>query len=192
MLCFTVGAGPAFVISVTGLDFWAAFKLGLSCLSQLSAALVLGILVGLFARGEEAPAEAHGGASSASMPVSSALVEAASDGASSMISMCSLCHPVFRSACDPGSKRHILLLKEVFSSFGLPDRIASSLVPVLLEVTTGSTAAAAGVALHFFPSPWAGPGFADFQIFYAPVRFFFQGSLSSFPSVSRTAVSPLH
>ena len=90
MLCFTVGAGPAFVISVTGSGLLGSVQTGIILfISQLSAALVLGILVGLFARGEEAPAEARGGASSASMPVSSALVEAASDGASSMISMCS-------------------------------------------------------------------------------------------------------
>ena len=109
MLCFTVGAGPAFVISVTGSGLLGSVQTGIILfISQLSAALVLGILVGLFARGEEAPAEARGGASSASMPVSSALVEAASDGASSMISMCSFVILVFRSACDPGSKRHIL------------------------------------------------------------------------------------
>ena len=82
--------GPAFVISVTGSGLLGSVQTGIILfISQLSAALVLGILVGLFARGEEAPAEARGGASSASMPVSSALVEAASDGASSMISMCS-------------------------------------------------------------------------------------------------------
>lgn len=58
-------------------------------------------------------------------------------------------------------------LKEVFSSFGLPDRIASSLVPVLLEVTTGSTAAAAagaGAPFLSFALGWAGLC-VDFQIF---------------------------
>ena len=144
MLCFTVGAGPAFVISVTGSGLLGSVQTGIILfISQLSAALVLGILVGLFARGEEAPAEARGGASSASMPVSSALVVILDQSGISSF------------------------LKEVFSSFGLPDRIASSLVPVLLEVTTGSTAAAAagaGAPFLSFALGWAGLC-VDFQIF---------------------------
>ena len=167
MLCFTVGAGPAFVISVTGSGLLGSVQTGIILfISQLSAALVLGILVGLFARGEEAPAEAHGGASSASMPVSSALVEAASDGASSMISMCSFVI-LFSALLVILDQSGISSLKEVFSSFGLPDRIASSLVPVLLEVTTGSTAAAsagAGAPFLSFALGWAGLC-VDFQIF---------------------------
>ena len=164
MLCFTVGAGPAFVISVTGSGLLGSVQTGIILfISQLSAALVLGILVGLFARGEEAPAEARGGASSASMPVSSALVEAASDGASSMISMCSFVILFSALLVILDQSGISSFLKEVFSSFGLPDR------PGL------------GRALRGFPN-----------FLYAPVRFFFQGSLSSFPSVSRTAVSPLH
>lgn len=196
MLCFTVGAGPAFVISVTGSGLLGSVQTGIILfISQLSAALVLGILVGLFARGEEAPAEAHGGASSASMPVSSALVEAASDGASSMISMCSFVILFSALLVILDQSGISSFLKEVFSSFGLPDRIASSLVPVLLEVTTGSTAAAsAGAGAPFLSlRPGLGRALRGFPNFlYAPVRFFFQGSLSSFPSVSRTAVSPLH
>ena len=151
MLCFTVGAGPAFVISVTGSGLLGSVQTGIILfISQLSAALVLGILVGLFARGEEAPAEARGGASSASMPVSSALVEAASDGASSMISMCSFV--ILFSA-----------LLVILDQSG----ISSFLVPVLLEVTTGSTAAAsagAGAPFLSFALGWAGLC-VDFQIF---------------------------
>ena len=162
MLCFTVGAGPAFVISVTGSGLLGSVQTGIILfISQLSAALVLGILVGLFARGEEAPAEARGGASSASMPVSSALVEAASDGASSMISMCSFVILFSALLVILDQSGISSFLKEVFSSFGLHDRIASSLVPVLLEVTTGSTAAAAaGAGAPFLSFAWAGPGFA--------------------------------
>ena len=128
---------------------------------------MLGILVGLFARGEEAPAEARGGASSASMPVSSALVEAASDGASSMISMCSFVILFSALLVILDQSGISSFLKEVFSSFGLPDRMASSLVPVLLEVTTGSTAAAAagaGAPFLSFALGWAGLC-VDFQIF---------------------------
>ncbi len=168
MLCFTVGAGPAFVISVTGSGLLGSVQTGIILfISQLSAALVLGILVGLFARGEEAPAEARGGASSASMPVSSALVEAASDGASSMISMCSFVILFSALLVILDQSGISSFLKEVFSSFGLPDRIASSLVPVLLEVTTGSTAAAAagaGAPFLSFALGWAGLC-VDFQIF---------------------------
>ena len=158
MLCFTVGAGPAFVISVTGSGLLGSVQTGIILfISQLSAALVLGILVGLFARGEEAPAEARGGASSASMPVSSALVEAASDGASSMISMCSFV--ILFSALL------VILDQSGISSF--LKEVFSSLVPVLLEVTTGSTAAAsagAGAPFLSFALGWAGLC-VDFQIF---------------------------
>ena len=196
MLCFTVGAGPAFVISVTGSGLLGSVQTGIILfISQLSAALVLGILVGLFARGEEAPAEAHGGASSASMPVSSALVEAASDGASSMISMCSFVILFSALLVILDQSGISSFLKEVFSSFGLPDRIASSLVPVLLEVTTGSTAAAAagaGAPFLSFALGWAGLC-VDFQIFSMLRSVSFSKAVFLlFRSVSRTAVSPLH
>ena len=168
MLCFTVGAGPAFVISVTGAGLLGSVQTGIILfISQLSAALVLGILVGLFAKGEEAPAEARGGAPSASMPVSSALVESVSDGASSMISMCSFVILFSALLVILDQSGISSFLKEAFSSFGLPDRIASSLVPVLLEVTTGSTAAAAagaGAPFLSFALGWAGLC-VDFQIF---------------------------
>ena len=187
MLCFTVGAGPAFVISVTGSGLLGSVQTGIILfISQLSAALVLGILVGLFARGEEAPAEARGGASSASMPVSSALVEAASDGASSMISMCSFVILFSALLVILDQSGISSFLKEVFSSF------------------LGSGASGGHYRQHrrgrrrcrrsvSFLRPGLGRALRGFPNFlYAPVRFFFQGSLSSFPSVSRTAVSPLH
>ena len=147
-----------------------------------------------FRKGEEAPAEARGGASSASMPVSSALVEAASDGASSMISMCSFVILFSALLVILDQSGISSFLKEVFSSFGLPDRMASSLVPVLLEVTTGSTAAAAaGAGAPFLSFALAGPGFAwisKFSLCSGPFSFPRQSFF--FPSVSRTAVSPLH
>ena len=142
MLCFTVGAGPAFVISVTGSGLLGSVQTGIILfISQLSAALVLGILVGLFARGEEAPAEARGGASSlvpVLLEVTTGSTAAASAGAgapflSFALGWAGLCvdFQIFSML------RSVSFSKAVFLLFRLFHGLLSALFTV--------------IGLHFFP-----------------------------------------
>ena len=179
LLCFTVGAGPAFVISVAGSGLLGSTQAGVILfVSQITAALFLGIVIGLFSKEESGPAKrmvpparpaiaAEETKQAPAVSVSSALVEAAADGASSMISMCSFVI-LFSSLLMIMDQSGVsAFLSRLFSSVGLPDSIAASLAPVLLEVTTGSTAAAqAGASAPFlsFALGWAGLC-VDFQIF---------------------------
>lgn len=180
LLCFTVGAGPAFVISVAGSGLLGSTQAGVILfVSQITAALFLGIVIGLFSKKEESgPAKrmvsparpaiaAEETKQAPAMPVSSALVEATADGASSMISMCSFVILFSALLMIMDQSGVSAFLSRLFSSVGLPDSIAASLAPVLLEVTTGSTAAAqAGASAPFlsFALGWAGLC-VDFQIF---------------------------
>lgn len=168
MLCFTVGAGPAFVISVAGSGLLGSTQTGIILFaSQFFSALLLGIAVGLFSKKEEIRGPKHGAPSSPPMPVSSALVEAAADGASSMISMCSFVILFSALLMILDQSGLSAFFREAFTFLGLPDPLAASLVPVLLEVTTGSSAAAAaGASAPFlsFALGWAGLC-VDFQIF---------------------------
>lgn len=186
MLCFTVGAGPAFVISVAGSGLLGSTQAGVILfVSQITAALFLGIVIGLFSKNEknepakrridparpaisaENEKQHEKNQAGPAMPVSSALVEAAADGASSMVCMCSFVILFSALLMIMDQSGVSAFLSRLFSSMGLPDSVAASLAPVLLEVTTGSTAAAqAGASAPFlsFALGWAGLC-VDFQIF---------------------------
>ena len=110
------GAGPAFVISVAGSGLLGSTQAGVILfVSQITAALSLGSSSGFSQRKRAGPKRmvpqpgpplrAEETKQAPAMPVSSALVEAAAEGASSMISMCSFAIPLFRPAGDYGSKR---------------------------------------------------------------------------------------
>lgn len=166
MLCFTICAGPAFVISVAGSGLLGSTQTGVILfLSQIAAALLLGIVTGLFSKKEEAKlGKSH---VAPPIPVSSALVEAAADGASSMISMCSFVILFSALLMILDQSGVSAFLSQIFSFLGLSDSASTSLAPVLLEVTTGSTAAAAaGASAPFlsFALGWAGLC-VHFQIF---------------------------
>lgn len=159
MLCFAVGAGPAFVISAVGGGLLNSGRAGvLLFLSQITAALLIGILAGLPYRKErnECKDRSEKGRST---DFSTALVDSTSDSASGMLSMCAfviLFSALISILRESGAGEALTLL---LTKCGVPPAAARSLLSILLEVTGGcSEAARAGASptLISFALGWAG------------------------------------
>lgn len=159
MLCFAVGAGPAFVISAVGGGLLNSGRAGiLLFVSQITAALLIGVLAGLPYRREK-PSSPSSQTQPPPTDFSTALVDSTSDSAAGMLSMCAFV--ILFSALisilqqsGAGDKLTALLV-----GCGVSPAAAGSLLSILLEVTGGcSTAARAGAspALISFALGWAG------------------------------------
>ena len=159
MLCFAVGAGPAFVISAVGGGLLHSGRAGvLLFLSQITAALLIGILAGLPYRKEKNVCQAPP-KKAATSDFSTALVYSTSDSAAGMLSMCAfviLFSALISILQESGAGEALTLL---LTRCGVPPAAAQSLLYILLEVTGGcSEAARAGAspALISFALGWAG------------------------------------
>lgn len=159
MLCFAVGAGPAFVISAVGGGLLNSGRAGvLLFLSQITAALLIGILAGLPYRKEKNECKDRS-EKGRSTDFSTALVDSTSDSASGMLSMCAfviLFSALISILRESGAGEALTLL---LTKCGVPPAAARSLLSILLEVTGGcSEAARAGASptLISFALGWAG------------------------------------
>ncbi len=159
MLCFAVGAGPAFVISAVGGGLLNSGRAGvLLFLSQITAALLIGILAGLPYRKEKNECKDRS-EKGRSTDFSTALVDSTSDSASGMLSMCAfviLFSALISILRESGAGEALTLL---LTKCGVPPAAARTLLSILLEVTGGcSEAARAGASptLISFALGWAG------------------------------------
>lgn len=160
MLSFSVGAGPAFVITVVGSGLLGSSQSGLILFaSQCIAAILIGILSGFLARRKGETCEKGGRSPAQKCDISTALVESSADSTSGMINMCAfvvLFSAVLNIIIQSG-------LGDAITGFlmalGVPQSTAASLIPILLEVTSGCTNAAnlgASPFLISFALGWAG------------------------------------
>ena len=89
MMCFCVNAGPSFVITAVGVGFLHSAQAGAVLFaSQLVSFLVMGILSGIFSRGEPDPVGRQKKAPSSG--TAQALIDSAADAAYSTLMMCCL------------------------------------------------------------------------------------------------------
>ncbi len=160
MLCFTVGAGPAFVISVVGAGLLGSGKAGVILfVSQAAASLAIGILAGLFTRGREETISCSRREACGRQDVSAALVDSSADSAKGMMNMCAFV-VLFSSLIGLIQESGVGdMLARFLISLGVSERAAGSILPILLEVTGGcANAAQAGASpqLISFALGWAG------------------------------------
>lgn len=212
MLCFAVGAGPAFIISVVGSGLLGSNKTGLVLfIAQVVASLTIGIALGQYKRIFSVSSKTPHRKYALKPPsVSNALVHSCIDSTYGMINMCAfvvLFSALLMIINDSGVHKwfiNLLILCHV------PENIAASILPILLEVTGGCSNAARlsnSAELISFALGWAG-ACVHFQICasledisFSRVKFtlyrFMNGVLSAafthlglliFPQVQSTAV----
>lgn len=160
MLCFTVGAGPAFVISVVGAGLLGSGRAGIILfVSQSAASLALGILAGIFSRGREESLYRTPKKFGQKQDLSSALVDSSSDSAKGMMNMCAFVVLFSSLICLIQESSIGEMLTRLLVGLGVSERAAGALLPILLEVTGGcANAAEAGASpqLISFALGWAG------------------------------------
>ena len=161
MLFFSVGAGPAFVISVVGANFLGNSKAGVIILiSQIISSITLGIITGLLCKSDKASKNNKSYIQKVqNIKLSCAFINSCTDACYGLINLCSLV-VIFSVA--------ILILdsvgfsKEIASiliNMGLPYSTSNSLLPIFLEVTSGCMSASnlnAPLELIAFALGWAG------------------------------------
>lgn len=167
MLCFCVGAGPAFVVSVIGGGIFKNTKIGaILFFSQVIAALLLGAFSRCIFKNTSkntAPPQRR----SAKMDIATALVESCEDATTGTINMCAfvvLFSSLMMILAQSGALSRISSFLE---QMGVAPAMAESIVPLLLEITNGCVTAAKSKAspeLVSFAIAWAGIC-VQFQIF---------------------------
>ncbi len=132
MMTFCVSSGPAFLITAVGTIMLGNGFLGIILyISQLLAAVVTGIIVGIFF-GDETD---HCGEHSDSKGICHSLICSCSDAAYSVIELTALV-VVFTIAVkitEQSKVNHIVL--EWINALGANDRLTEMILPVFLEVT---------------------------------------------------------
>ncbi len=161
MLCFCVGAGPAFVISAVGVAMLHSLTAGMLLFGiQAGCALLLGIILGLRARWKKVPLkEPDSAKDTEKVPMAEALVRSVEDAATSTLVMCAF---VILFSAFLG----------VLSQLGVPALLhtpaAQAVYQLFFEVTAGVSAAClAGDSALFLIAlalGWAGMC-VHFQIF---------------------------
>lgn len=170
MLFFCVGAGPAFVISAVGVVMLGSLTAGvlLFC-AQAGCALLIGILLGLYARRKKYPLHhVLQQEKIRRLPVAEALVRSTEQAATSTIVMCAF---VILFSTLLGIMEQLGIpsfLERTFYAAGLSPLAANAGFQLLFEVTAGvSASAAAGPWSLFLISlslGWAGLS-VHFQIY---------------------------
>lgn len=158
MSLFLVGGGPAFIVFVIGDTLLFDRTVGIilwSC--QVAAQILLGIVLGFTAAKNEK--EEKETLPKSRVSLSSALVESCNDGVMGIIGLCGL---VVLFSTLFGMAKGIGLdtaFTSLLMSLGVKENIASSVLPVLWEVTKGSNqacSAGAPVYLLAFALGWGG------------------------------------
>ena len=160
MLGFSVGAGPAFVISVVGAGLLGSGNAGLVLFfSQIAASILIGMLSALFAEREKRSTQTSVKTSPEKIDASSALVESSADATAGMLNMCAF---VILFSCLLTLMQYSGMqqfLTNTLIHLGISEQTARSILPILLEVTSGCSNAAqvgASPALISFGLGWAG------------------------------------
>lgn len=162
MLCFTVGAGPAFVISVVGSGLFGSGQAGiiLFC-SQILSSILIGILSGVLSKEKRDvdKKEKKKAISQEHCDLSTALVESTADSTVGMINMCAFV-VLFSSLLSIINQSGVSdAVTGLLLNIGVPESAAKSFLPILFEVTGGCfNAANAGASpeLISFALGWAG------------------------------------
>lgn len=170
MLFFCVGAGPAFVVSAVGVAIFRSLTAGvlLFC-AQAGCALLMGIVLGLYARCKKYPLEPpQQKAAPPPPPVAEALVRSTEQAASSTIVMCAF---VILFSALLGLLEQLgvsSFLERICHWAGLSPLAVHAVFQLFFEVTAGvSASAAAGpwaLFLTAFSLGWAGLS-VHFQIY---------------------------
>ena len=160
MLCFTVAAGPAFIVTIIGNTLFKNKLLGfILFFAQIFSSVITGILVGIISKFKNLTPTKEKQKVFPSLREDSALVLSCIDATRSMINMCAfviLFSGIISVLNDIGFSNRIC---SILTHMGLPVPIAASLVSSVLEVTVGCIDAVSNGACPVFISfitGWAG------------------------------------
>lgn len=163
MLNFSVGAGPAFVITAVGANLLGNSAAGVVLfVSQVAAAVGIGVISGLIARrkGESAdPPSSSRRQTTDKIDIATALVDSAADSTAGMLNMSAfvILFSALLAILEQSGAGGVF--SQALLALGIPSSAAQSILPILLEVTGGcSSAAQAGASpvLISFALGWAG------------------------------------
>ncbi len=172
IMLFSVGAGPAFVVSIIGINFLRNSKAGIIILvSQITASIILGVLIGLFYKTNKInfTNNKKNTQNSEKVKLSSAFIESCSDSCYGLINLCSLVVVFSVIILFLDSLGVSNIISTILSNLGISHRISKSILPIFLEVTSGSMIASqngAPIELMSFALGWGGIC-VHFQIFSA-------------------------
>jgi sporulation integral membrane protein YlbJ len=134
MLCFSVNAGPSFVVTAVGAGLFASREAGFILLAaQLAATLLIGVAVSLRAKPGAVKIKPPPDAGSAA-----ALVSAVSGAAAGMLSMCAFA-VLFSGLLSLVNATGVV--QNLAALLPLPENAVSAAVAALLEVTAGTAEA---------------------------------------------------
>ncbi|MDR3178731.1 MAG: hypothetical protein LBT82_01570 [Oscillospiraceae bacterium] len=138
MLYFTVGAGPAFTITVVGCGLLKSYQIGLILFaSQIIASLLIGITLGINNKKTLKNINSTNNQPLAKTNVCNAFIESCSDATDGMITMCSLVVLFCAVSAIIKSTQIENLIIIFLTSFGLSNNISKSILPILLEIVSG-------------------------------------------------------
>ena len=142
MTCFCVGAGPGFVVAAVGEGIFRSTALGLILLSaQVLAALLRGIATGFLSR-RKGMVSGKKKIQTEPEPAGQALVASVADGAQAMLSLCAFV-VLFGALLGLCNQLQLpALLAQLLQRIGVPLPAGLSILPVLLEVCSGTASAA--------------------------------------------------
>lgn len=159
LLCFTVGAGPAFVITVVGNGLMKNNQSGIILfLSQIIAAIISGIISKRLSNNQTI-SQTLPTQSKKLNSLSSALVDSCLDSTEGMINMCAFV-VLFSSILSIAKQSGISeAFTQLLLNIGVSSSCANSIMSIILEVTNGCSDAArygASPELIAFGLGWAG------------------------------------
>lgn len=138
MMKFTVGAGPAFIISTVGGIMLKSKTIGLIIfISQISVSLVIGILLGVNSRIKKLKFYEIKNNRLKINKLSTSLIAACGDAAESTINMCALVvlfSAIFAILNDIKINNTV---ENILSSLGIPNSVSRNIIPIFLEVNSG-------------------------------------------------------
>ena len=168
MLCFAVGAGPAFVIFAVGCSLLHDVTMGVILFAaQAATQLILGFASRFLCKNDTYKQNTPDNAKP--MPFADAFVQSCADGVLGILNLCGMV-VLFSSLMgilQSGGAQS--LFESLLTSCGVSREAASSILPILFEVTGGcNKAASAGASyeLMAFAIGWGGLS-VHFQVYSA-------------------------
>lgn len=158
MLCFTVGAGPAFVFGAVCSQLSHNYLIGIIIFSsQILSSLILGIFIGLYSHNNVDNLKSQ--ITFTNKSFSCALVESCLESAKSMFNMCAfvILFSALLNIIKESSAINTIL--NFLSYFNINPQIQKCIFPIILEVTNGCMAIINNYApteLISFMLGWAG------------------------------------
>ena len=167
MLCFTIGGGPAFIISVVGGTFLGNTKTGLILFAaHVISSIFIGIAVGWYTKLKQVPISNNVNKNSTA-DISKALVQSCTDTTYAIINTCAFV--ILFSSLLSILNASLLqnFITQLFILLKAPLYVAQSIIPIIFEVTSGcslSTQYSIPAEILAFALGWAGICI-HFQIF---------------------------